>query len=84
MVGEVRATTGVAHHADLLEVATQVRHPPGLVRLDERQGLIQAREHVGSRDVGARIVHHHGEAPDVVNAELAKQPTEPAWGHTLF
>ena len=74
VLGEVCAAAGIAHHANLLEVAAQMAYSPGLVSLHELQGLVEPLQHVGRRDVGTRVVHYHREPAHLVDAKPAAQP----------
>src|SRR5207237_2264401 len=76
---QVRASTRVAHDADLAQVAPQVPYAPRLVPLDEIQRLVQSGENVGRRDVRPRVVDNDREPAHVMQDTEASPEPVPKW-----
>ena len=75
MLGEVRAPRGEAHHANVLQVASEMRETPGLVLLHQRERFVESRQDVFGADVRPCVVHHDVEPAYVPNVERSSRET---------
>ena len=62
-----RAAAGVAHDPKLRDVVPEVSQSPGLVSLDERECLVESREHDRGVDVWPRVLYDDAKSTNLVD-----------------